>query len=203
MTQRSANAARERRQLISLEPYLWLFELQVNDAGDAFRLVNFHDPVLFEGREFSPAAIHVERIDSDNEGTLPAIELTLSDATGEVSAQLVANGGFINQPVNIWLVHRDHLDDPTDALRWKMFVLTPQASPKGAAVIRLGQHSLQDYPHPRHRFLRERCRWVYKSKQCGYDGALPTCDKTLSEADGCTVHDNAPRFGGFPGIPKR
>jgi len=35
------------------------------------------------------------------------------------------------------------------------------------------------------------CPCVYKSGICGYDGDLPSCDKTLED---CKQHDNSERF---------
>jgi len=46
------------------------------------------------------------------------------------------------------------------------------------------------------------CMYVshYKSIWCGYTGALTNCDGTYNGANGCQVHNNAGRFGAFPGI---
>jgi lambda family phage minor tail protein L len=44
------------------------------------------------------------------------------------------------------------------------------------------------------------CQWVYKSAECSYAGALPTCNKTVAD---CKAHFGATAtlpFGSFPGI---
>lgn len=53
---------------------------------------------------------------------------------------------------------------------------------------------------PRRQALADLCAWEYKSAECSYAGALPTCSKTL---DACREHFGASAwlpFGGFPGI---
>lgn len=52
---------------------------------------------------------------------------------------------------------------------------------------------------PKRQALSNLCQWVYKSAECGYAGALPTCSKTLAD---CTGHFGGAQlpFGGFPGV---
>jgi lambda family phage minor tail protein L len=53
---------------------------------------------------------------------------------------------------------------------------------------------------PKRQCVANICQWVYKSTECGYSGALPTCDKTL---DACKAHFGVYAelpFGSFPGI---
>jgi phage-related protein len=55
---------------------------------------------------------------------------------------------------------------------------------------------------PKYLYRADFCMYVsnYKGPQCRYAGALANCDGTYSGANGCVVHDNAGRFGAFPGI---
>jgi len=44
------------------------------------------------------------------------------------------------------------------------------------------------------------CQWVYKSAECSYTGALPTCAKTLADCENHFGVNNPLPFGGFPGV---
>lgn len=48
-----------------------------------------------------------------------------------------------------------------------------------------------------------RCALIFKSFECGYTGALTTCDKQLNSQDGCAGRNQKHRFAGFyfPGNP--
>ena len=53
---------------------------------------------------------------------------------------------------------------------------------------------------PKRQCIANICQWVYKSTECGYTGALPTCLKTLTD---CKAHFGSTAelpFGSFPGI---
>ncbi len=53
---------------------------------------------------------------------------------------------------------------------------------------------------PKRQCVANICQWVYKSTECGYSGALPTCLKTLTD---CKAHFGSTAelpFGSFPGI---
>jgi phage-related protein len=41
------------------------------------------------------------------------------------------------------------------------------------------------------------CIWIYRSRNCGYSGPFPTCEKTIED---CSCHDNQERFGGIPDV---
>jgi len=192
---------REARQVDTAEPWVWLFEVKVNDAGDVFRLVNYHDPVTFEDATFSPFPAVAGSIKQDSEGSLPTVEVVAGNITRELSAQLELNNGFLGRDVRAFLVHLDRLADGA-AFELEGQVLASSYN-KETATFRVGMSPLMDYPIPRHRFLRSRCRWIYRSVGCGYAGALADCDKTLQEANGCEAHNNTLRFGGFPGIRRR
>jgi lambda family phage minor tail protein L len=53
---------------------------------------------------------------------------------------------------------------------------------------------------PKRQCIANICQWVYKSAECSYTGALPSCTKTL---DACKAHFGATAqlpFSSFPGI---
>jgi lambda family phage minor tail protein L len=53
---------------------------------------------------------------------------------------------------------------------------------------------------PKRQCIANICQWIYKSTECGYSGALPTCLKTLTD---CKAHFGATAelpFGSYPGI---
>jgi len=67
---------------------------------------------------------------------------------------------------------------------------------------------------PTNLYLRDFCRFLFNSTECGYDGtsldtdAYPmasssSCDHTLRGPNGCSAHKNTRRFGGFPAIAAR
>lgn len=58
---------------------------------------------------------------------------------------------------------------------------------------------LQGIRAPKRQCISNICQWTYKSVECGYAGALATCDKTL---DACKAHFPGVQlpYGSYPGI---
>jgi hypothetical protein len=64
---------------------------------------------------------------------------------------------------------------------------------------------------PNGQYVKGHCMWRFNTPamqavadpagaQCGYIGALATCDLTLNGANGCRFHNNEQRMGACPGI---
>ena len=51
------------------------------------------------------------------------------------------------------------------------------------------------------RTVSTKCPWIFKGPECGYSGALSTCNKLYNDAGGCSGRSNQHRFGGFPVRP--
>ncbi|MBQ6473014.1 MAG: hypothetical protein IJJ33_13600 [Victivallales bacterium] len=49
---------------------------------------------------------------------------------------------------------------------------------------------------PPRRMYKARCRWVFKSPECGYAGNADSCDRTIAD---CRAKNNIARIGCFPG----
>lgn len=136
--------------------------------------------------------------------------------TGPLSLSFVANAAT----ADIWLYNQNASADnhavwfdnfsvtsaPTAGAAQVEVVDTEYFKVVGAAVKgnvvtwTLGDDNPLASPFPRRRQLMDRCSWRYKSGNCGYVGAMSSCDLTLNGSNGCAAHDNDLRFGGFPGI---
>uniref|UniRef100_UPI002B053875 hypothetical protein n=2 Tax=Aeromonadaceae TaxID=84642 RepID=UPI002B053875 len=94
--------------------------------------------------------------------------------------------------------------DPTDKTTLidfsEMFEIVSSSSPDYAVSIELGAENPLMRMFPGRTQMRDRCSFRYKSACCGYTGALPSCDLTLTGDNGCRAHQNESRFGGAPSI---
>jgi phage-related protein len=95
-------------------------------------------------------------------------------------------------------------DDLTRAPEVEEMVYVMGAKIAGYTVeFRLGARNPLGINFPARMQWKDRCAWQYKGAECGYTGALPTCDFSLQGDNGCAAHNNTRRFGGFPGIRNR
>jgi phage-related protein len=190
------------------EPWLILFEIEI-DGTDYYRLVKYTQPVTWCGKTFNPFPVELGEFRTDADGTLPSVQVTVSNITREVELEMDEHDGLADKNVAIYIVHKDFLDDPRMASVYRGKIGSASYDNR-AAVFQLVFPGLMNAPHPPWRYSRTRCRWVYKSVECGYLGTLATCTKTLAD---CVVHgdddeaNSRPvlhplRFGGQPGIAR-
>lgn len=199
----------ETLKTASAKAWIWLVEgtlEQTTEASPCFRLTNYDQEVTYDSKTFHPYPLTIEPITSSGRGNLPAIRLVLSNVTRIWSRYLHAGGGMIGQAVTITLTHADHL---TAGTSWD-FEVGECAATDDAIALTLKLPDFWEIAAPTDVFRATRCRWRYRSDECGYLGSLGDCNKTLSD---CIAHGDdmaaagRPRrhprvFGGFPGIPR-
>lgn len=190
--------------LESTSPFLRLWQIDANAAGtNKWYLVLAREPVEFDGIVYQPAPIQISDRQETTDGGLPRATLSVSNVTLELMPTIDEQEGLIGHRVVMLTVHRDHLDDPTAKIETQFRILTTTVR-KDGVVSELGTFNYLDLPVPAQRFTA-RCRWVFQSRECGYAGALTSCDKTLTGANGCIAHgadsaNHPKRYGGFPSM---
>lgn len=188
-------------------PFVWLFEVRVpSDSASRIRIANYTKDVTF-GQDSTGADIvytkwpfQVEDLNEDSGASLPTITVTVSNITREIQAFIEEYDGLVGQQCELQLVNVSTLASGA-YLEYTGEVIALQAD-ESAVALEVGSYNLQRQVFPSNRALKNFCRHRYQGNRCGYTGSLPTCDKSLNGPDGCVVHGNEPRFGGFPSIPR-
>jgi len=187
----------QKNKLSITEPWVHLFCVQVDD-DDAMYLTNHSDEITYDGHTYSPFPVQIGESREDSKGNLETLTLAVSNIDRSVMAYLELNDALMGNEVRIYLINRT---DMTQAIDLGTYQITEVVADSMVASITLGHWNFFNIKFPRNRFIRGRCRWLYKGIECAYSGGYDSCDKTLDGASGCRAHNNEPRFGGFPGIP--
>lgn len=179
----------------------WLALISVDIAdGTVLRLTPNPASVTFDGLTYQPWPMQIDQVQQDSTGGLPDLTVALSNVTREISAYLEVND-VRGRRVTLQYVHSANLADPAALAVDERYDITAVRVRADVATFVLGQERLESHVFPGGRFLRDYCRWIYKSADCGYAGALASCDKILEGPNGCRAHTNLPRYGGFPLLP--
>ena len=110
---------------------------------------------------------------------------------------LEAADGAIGTVVTLRVVHADHLD-LTSAEIEEQFEVVESSADATWCTLRLGVPNTSMMRFPRHRYITNYCRWVFKGTECGYTGEETECGRTFTD---CIERNNTRRYGGFPSIP--
>lgn len=157
----------EKNKLKSTSPWVYLFELTLDDSTTA-RYAAYPEDVTFDGQTYTAIGAVVSARTEDSGNTIPSISVAISNVNRAMSAYL-ENAKIEGRAVRVRIVHTDHLGDANCKIDLN-FRCNRVAVTDDAAVFELGQENLAALRMPMHRYIRTRCRWVYKDDHCGYPG---------------------------------
>ena len=179
-------------------PGVWLTLLRIHLVDDTeFRLVANTDSIDWNGQTWTAFPFELDVVTSSAHGELPQLVARVSNVTRLLHKYLERGEGGIGATVTLYVVHSQHLDLTTPELE-ESFDVIGSVPDSQWITFTLGAPNPLLTRFPRHHYLCDHCRWIYRSTSCRYDGPMPTCDRTLAD---CRAHSNVFRFGGFPGIP--
>lgn len=190
------------------DPFVWLYAFNIPSTPETVLRVASYDKSIQFGTDtagapitWRPFPIRHEGITRSSDGGQEVIRVSVSNVTREVQALIELYDGLTDQEVRVYLVSTAALADTSPIVDVRGRVIASVANER-SAVFDVGVGNLLRSFIPRSRILRKFCRFAYKGAACGYSGELEGCDKTLDGANGCIVHENQARFGGFPGVGK-
>lgn len=189
----------EKNKLNTTSAWLTLLQIYL-PSGTVLYLVPNPAAVLFDSQTYTPFPCTVDTVKTDSRGGLSDVTVTVSNVDRSMSG-FVETEDLRGAQVRILTVNSANLADPAAVASDEEYEITEITITEEWAVFRLGHSRLMQQRFPNGRFLRDNCRWIYKTAECGYAGGLTTCDKILEGSNGCRAHSNQSRFGGFPGIP--
>lgn len=199
----SLAAQQDKSKLASADAYILLLDMIWN--GEHTRLVRNPSAVQFDAGDglgiqtYQPFSFELD-IQQPGGNQLPTIHLHASNVLGLLQSLIEAYAGLAGATCNLYVMNTAQpAGEPAAA-----FSTTVISSSSTAEIVTfsLSGPSPMRQLFPLFLYRGDVCMWVtkYKGKQCGYKGALTSCDGTYAGANGCTLHDNTIRYGAFPGI---
>jgi len=188
----------QKNTLAVTNPWVYLIVVQVTDT-QALYLTNHSESIVYDGHTYKPFPVAVGDIGEDSKGNLETITLSISNINRMAMAYMELHDALMGRDVWIYIVNTVYL---TQAVGLGIFQVTEASADENVATFTLGHYHFFSVKFPRNRYIKGRCRFVFKSVECGYGGGHATCNKTLtgntSGNPGCKYHNNSSRFGGFP-----
>lgn len=194
----------EKNKVASDSAFVVLLELQIanTETGaiwESVYVANNDENVVYQSETYYafPFEINLRQ----EAGAIPEITLSAHDYQRVLLGKLSQYSGISGSQVILRIVNTANLLAPPE-IEETFEVLKTSASDFGISLTLGAQSQLRQY-FPRRIQMRDRCPWRYKSYECGYAGALPSCDLSLQGPNGCATHNNSVNFGGFPALVNR
>lgn len=202
-----------------------LFELELNTAQhgttDVYRFhagtsLNNDGEVVWNGNSYLRFPVEAEGFEYSGNGQLPRPKIRVSNILSTITALLLTlpdglEGAKFTRirtlaryidAVNFPGGVSPYSPDPTAEFPREIYYVD-RKTVENRDVVEFelaAAFDLAGVSAPKRQCIANICQWVYKSTECGYSGALPTCVKTLTD---CKAHfgENAELpFGSYPGI---
>lgn len=191
----------EKNLIASDSPYLVLLEVDVRDittglTSETLYLAHNNEDVIHEGTTYNAASFSISlKVSTSSQ---PSMTLSVDDITGAIQERMQQHKGGVGFYVRLKVVSSIMLNEPAE-INESFEVI--ESSANGYTIDwTLGTKNMLGKQFPNRRQLKNRCSWQYKSPECGYSGAMTSCDYSMNGDNGCLAHSNTKNFGGFPGI---
>lgn len=193
----------EKNKIASDVCFVPLLEIEVinPDTGayvETVYLCNNEEDITYNSHSYLATSFDVGF--PQEAGGISEISLNIKDYTRGIISLMEEYKGGIGFNVKFIMIRSDALD--SDPEFEENFKVTGSNSNNFIVTFNLGAENPLTKRCPKRLQYREICSFGYKSTECGYAGALPYCDFTLTGDNGCIAHDNATNYGGFPGITR-
>ena len=191
----------EKNKIASANAWIVLLEIQFVDTdtglvAETKFVANNNEDVTFDSNVYVAFPFDIKM--KHEAGGVPQIALTAQDFQKVLLSKMNKYSGATGSIVIMRVVNSANLT--ADAELEEFFEIIDSDANDYVVSFQLGAENTLTRRFPNNIQMRDRCRWRYKSDECGYVGAEASCDLTLQGANGCSFHVNSPNFGGYPGL---
>lgn len=200
----SVSTILEKNKVASGVAFLVLLKIDLYNANtqayaETVYVANNNEDVVFLGNTYTAFAFNLTL--KYEAGAIPEITLSARDFQKVLMEKLTTYGGAVGSRVTMYIVNTANLAQGAEIS--EIFEVISSSANDWSISLSLGAESTLTRIFPSRTQMRDRCAWRYKSTECGYTGALPSCDLSLQGANGCAAHANQLNFGGYPSLINR
>ena len=171
------NVILEKNKIASNSAWLVLLEIKLNNTSNTtFRLVRNTEDITYDGEVYTAFPFELDTSSTDSDGSLPSIDLKVSNITHVLQPYLLDLRGGIGSTVTVRVVNSALLTEDYSELEME-FLVTASHSERSSVTFRLGAANPLTQRFPLFRYIGLHCRWRFGSVECGYTGfAIATID---------------------------
>jgi len=170
-------------------------------SEDPVRICLNNASVTWNSLTWYPAIFSISGLNETKDAEIPSMTLTFVDITRTLTRLIDENAGIVGATVVMRIVNSKEMST-TPELEENMEILGCSIDGGNKITFQLGAENLINRRCPKNRYLKNHCRFVFRSTLCGFAGldVYPnkTCNLTLEDCR--TNKNNQTRFGGFPGV---
>jgi len=193
-----SSAIAQAKNMLS-DPGAWLVLLEIDTPAleDPLRLVRNTEDITWDGETWTAFPFDLDESKQDADGSIQTLAIRVSNVQRQVEKYVNDADGGSNTTVTLRVVYSEELDE--DAVLEEIFTVGTVRCTNDWVTFELEPEAFLTQRFPRDTFNRTRCRWNFKSRECGYTGTTySSCNNVLAD---CILRDRVSSFGGTPGLP--
>jgi phage-related protein len=172
----------------------WLLEVQL---ATPLYLVNNNENIIWNNQEWLAFPFTLGDITDDGKETM-SIQLKVANIDRRLGVVISAAKGAGGTPIVLRAVTFTKIGDNSKVyLNFEEMFEIKKADVNNWVTLTISIPRDLIKRFPMRTVLRDFCPYRFKDIECGYNGELTTCNKTLAD---CRTKGNSQRFGGEPGL---
>ncbi len=208
----SATAYIEKNKLSSTGAWIILLKVTFPD-NTVIRICRNTEDVTWPvtaGNTWVAFPFEFDEIGDSSKGEVPQFSIKIGNASRVMQAYNELHDGLVDSVVELLVVHSTNVttavlgggvNNASSEIELN-YKIVSSYSDSMWATYNLGAINPYHMRFPRGRVDKYFCRYKeFKGDRCAYVGAETTCDRSLSTCR--DTMNNAPRFGGAPGVGRR
>lgn len=190
----------DKHKLASTVVYLLMLEVEIvdpvsKDVVEILRLVSNNENFFWRGNTYTASVFTADVVYEQDK--IPNVNIVVQDIFQVIQPRLQAYGGMMGSSVRMLVVNASLPNNPPEMDEMFKIISAKANANDYSITFSVGAENPLGLRFPPSMQWRNRCRFVYKGRHCGYTGPLATCDYTFDGDNGCEFHNNSLRFGGF------
>jgi lambda family phage minor tail protein L len=194
----NTNAAfKEESRNRATQPIFLYTIFDYDGAGANKYFAAYDTDVVFDSITYLRFPITHDRISENAKGEIDSTKVQLSNVARLIEYYL-QNYDLRGKKISIRQVFANLLDDPDAYIEFSNYIDSYSSNVKDVVFNIAGKFDIMNVTVPSRIYIKSHCQWVFKSTECGYAGAVTTCNRTRGA---CKAMANQVRFGAFPSAP--
>lgn len=184
----------EKNKLATSAAWLVLLELDFSVFGlDVIRLCNNNEDVVWNGYTWNAFPFDVELHEITSKANIPTLSLRVSNVNRILQTYIEQTDGGIGAKVRIYVVNSQHLDSSHYELNAE-YEIVSTAADNYYITFTLSIMNLFLFKFPATTYMKNFCRWPFKSPMCGNPGC--TCYNTCYGYGPCACNNTCYGYQG-------
>ena len=197
----STIAMQEKNKIATTSVFFTAIEITIPSLTETVKIHDADENITWKGSTWQPFPVQIDEI-IEKIGEVPRLNLKVSNVNRVFEKYLqdydlyCKTNGYQAITINLYVLNSLNLADDTPEAEYEFNLEQPKTNAEWA-IFQLGASNPFLRRFPLNRILKNQCRFIFKSSQCGYTGSMTNCNKTLTR---CRELSNSSRFGGFAGV---